>query len=42
MNVDEARQARTAVDHGAAELPEPVTLAMKLGSRIMTRTAYWI
>ncbi|HYK14080.1 MAG TPA: 2-polyprenyl-3-methyl-6-methoxy-1,4-benzoquinone monooxygenase [Burkholderiales bacterium] len=42
MKVDEARHARTAVDHGAAELPEPVTLAMKLGSRIMTRTAYWI
>ena len=42
MKVDEARHARTAVDHGAAELPEPVKLAMKLGSRIMTRTAYWI
>ena len=42
MKVDESRHARTAVDHGAAELPEPVTLAMKLGSRIMTRTAYWI
>lgn len=42
MKVDEARHARTAVDHGAAELPEPVTLAMKLGSRVMTRTAYWI
>jgi ubiquinone biosynthesis monooxygenase Coq7 len=42
MKVDESRHARTAVDHGAAELPEPVTLAMKLGSRVMTRTAYWI
>jgi ubiquinone biosynthesis monooxygenase Coq7 len=42
MKVDEARHARTAVDHGAAELPKPVTLAMKLGSRVMTRTAYWI
>ena len=42
MKVDEARHARTAVDHGAAELPEPVKLAMKLGSRVMTRTAYWI
>jgi ubiquinone biosynthesis monooxygenase Coq7 len=42
MKVDESRHARTAVDHGAAELPEPVKLAMKLGSRIMTRTAYWI
>jgi ubiquinone biosynthesis monooxygenase Coq7 len=42
MRFDEARHARTAVDHGAAELPEPVKLAMKLGSRVMTRTAYWI
>jgi ubiquinone biosynthesis monooxygenase Coq7 len=42
MKVDEARHARTAVDHGAAELPKPVTLAMKLGSRVMTRTAFWI
>lgn len=42
MKVDEARHARTAVDYGAAELPEPVKLAMKLASRVMTRTAYWI
>ena len=42
MKVDEARHARTALEHGAAELPEPAKLAMKLGSRIMTRTAYWI
>ncbi|MDB5808580.1 MAG: putative ubiquinone biosynthesis protein [Betaproteobacteria bacterium] len=42
MKVDEARHAHSAVDHGAAELPEPVKAAMKLGSSIMTRTAYWI
>ena len=42
MKVDESRHARTAVDHGAAELPEPVKLAMKLVSRVMTLTAYWI
>jgi ubiquinone biosynthesis monooxygenase Coq7 len=42
MKADEARHACTAVDHGAAELPGPVKLAMKLGSRVMTRTAYWI
>ena len=42
MKVDEARHACTALEHGAAELPEPAKLAMKLGSRIMTRTAYWI
>ena len=42
MKVDEARHACTALEHGAAELPEPAKLAMKLGSRLMTRTAYWI
>ena len=42
MKDDEARHARAAVGHGAAELPEPVKLAMKLGSRVMTRTAFWI
>lgn len=42
MKEDEARHATTAVTHGAAELPEPVRLAMKLASRVMTRSAYWI
>ena len=42
MKDDEARHARTAIEHGAAELPAPFKLAMKLGSRVMTRTAYWI
>ena len=39
---DEARHARAAVEHGAADLPEPVKSAMKLGSRVVTRTAFWI
>lgn len=42
MKRDEARHAHTAVEHGAAELPEPVKLAMKLGSRVMTRAAFWL
>ena len=42
MKSDEARHARTAEDHGAAALPAPVKLAMKLGSRVMTRTSFWI
>jgi len=42
MKADEARHALTAVEHGAAELPAPVRLAMKLGSRVMTRTSFWI
>jgi len=42
MKEDEARHATTAVTHGAAELPEPIRLAMRLASRVMTRSAYWI
>ena len=42
MKTDEARHAQTAVEHGAAELPEPVRLAMRLGSRVMTRMSFWI
>mgnify|MGYP001263455365 FL=1 len=42
MKQDEANHARTAIEHGAAELPETVRLAMKLGSRVMTRTSFWI
>lgn len=42
MKEDEAKHATAAVTHGGAELPEPVKLAMKLASRVMTRSAYWI
>ncbi len=42
MKTDEARHAHAAVEHGAAELPAPVKLAMKLGSRVMTRASFWI
>lgn len=42
MKGDEARHAQTAIEHGGAELPEPVKRIMKMGSRVMTRTAFWI
>ena len=42
MKTDEARHAQTAVEHGAADLPEPVKLAMKLGSRVMTKSSFWV
>ena len=42
MKDDETRHAASAIAHGAAELPAPVKLAMKLGSRMMTRTSFWI
>lgn len=40
MKADEARHARTAVEHGGAELPQPLKQAMKLGSRVMTETTF--
>jgi ubiquinone biosynthesis monooxygenase Coq7 len=42
MQVDEAGHATTAMSYGGAELPTPVKLAMQLGSKVMTRTAYWV
>jgi ubiquinone biosynthesis monooxygenase Coq7 len=42
MQVDEAGHATTAMSYGGAELPMPVKLAMQLGSKVMTRTAYWV
>lgn len=42
MKIDEAKHATTAMTHGGAELPLPVKLAMKLSSKVMTKTTYWI
>jgi len=42
MKRDEARHATTALSHGATELPLPIKLAMRLGSKLMTRTSYWV
>jgi ubiquinone biosynthesis monooxygenase Coq7 len=40
MRSDEARHRQTAERLGAAELPAPVKLAMRLASRLMTSVAY--
>ena len=40
MKEDEAKHAVTALEQGAAELPAPVKLAMKLSARMMTATAF--
>ena len=40
MKADESRHARTAVEHGGAELPQPFKQAMKLGSKVMTETTF--
>lgn len=42
MKIDEARHAATALEHGGAELPLPVKLAMRLSSKLMTKTTHWI
>lgn len=42
MKQDESEHAKMAVDAGAAMLPAPVKSLMKLASRVMTRTAYWL
>jgi len=42
MKEDEARHATSAIGHGAAELPEPAKLGMRLSSKVMTETAFWI
>ena len=40
MRADEARHRESALELGAAELPEPVKLAMRLASKVMTTVAY--
>jgi ubiquinone biosynthesis monooxygenase Coq7 len=40
MRADEARHRDTALGMGAAELPPPVKVAMRLASRLMTTVAY--
>jgi len=42
MKQDEARHATSAIEHGASELPRPAKDAMRLSSKVMTETAYWI
>lgn len=42
MRLDEARHATTALQHGGQPLPAPARAAMRLASKVMTKTAYWI
>jgi ubiquinone biosynthesis monooxygenase Coq7 len=42
MKDDERRHATSALQHGGAVLPGPARFAMRLASRVMTRTAFWI
>lgn len=40
MKIDEAKHATTALDHGGAELPAPIKLAMKMASKVFTTATY--
>lgn len=42
MKADEGAHAATAVSLGARNLPYPAVAAMRLASRVMTRTAYYL
>ncbi|PPD54722.1 MAG: demethoxyubiquinone hydroxylase family protein [Methylotenera sp.] len=42
MQQDEAEHALEAKELGASELPQPVKAGMKLASKIMTSTAYYV
>ena len=42
MQIDEAGHANAAMSHGGINLPTPVKIVMRLGSKVMTKTTYWI
>ena len=42
MQEDELKHAKTAEHAGTKELPDPVKGLMKLMSKFMTRSSYWI
>ena len=42
MQIDEAGHANAAMSHGGIDLPTPAKLVMRLGSKVMTKTTYWI
>lgn len=42
MKADEVCHAQVAKAAGGAELPAPIRTAMRLASRVMTRSVYWV
>ena len=42
MRHDESAHAVTAQNHGAADMPEPVKVAMRAVSQMMKSTTYWV
>jgi ubiquinone biosynthesis monooxygenase Coq7 len=42
MRADESRHGRTGIELGGRDLPLPVKAAMRIASRLMTRTTYYV
>ncbi len=42
MRDDENQHAETAMAAGAAELPQPVQMVMRITSKLMTYSSYWV
>ncbi|NVJ68023.1 MAG: 2-polyprenyl-3-methyl-6-methoxy-1,4-benzoquinone monooxygenase [Gammaproteobacteria bacterium] len=42
MHQEELQHAQNAIDHGAAELPQPIKGAMGLMSKLMTKSVYYL
>jgi len=42
MKTDEVHHAEIARSAGGVELPAPIRLGMRLASKVMTRTVYWL
>lgn len=42
MKIDEIHHAHVARSAGGVELPRPVRAAMRLASKLMTRSVYWV
>ncbi len=42
MREDEIHHGQTGMEHGAATLPRPIQSVMKVVSKLMTRSAYWV
>jgi len=42
MHEDENQHATTAIEQGGVELPKPIKQGMRLVSKIMTKTSFWV
>ncbi len=42
MQIDEDRHRQAAIKSGGIDLPKPAQEAMRMVSKVMTRTAYWV